>query len=130
MAETLDDSLTNEIHWNRVRAQIRQSGSGLFHMGPTGRSIFRKSCEILLFFCLIASLTASGQSRSGAQSPGADAEQFLTLLVSVREQNGLPLSQQAIVHLSSNLGGLSNIEVTRDAATAAFQNVKIGRAHV
>src|SRR5262250_3748437 len=126
MAETLDDSLTNEIHWNRVRAQIRQSWSGLFHMGPTGRSIFRKSCEILLFFCLIASLTASGQSRSGAQSPGADAEQYLTLLVSVREQNGLPLSQQAIVHLSSSLGGLSNIEVTRDAATASFQGVKGG----
>src|SRR5215470_8314865 len=126
LPKTREDSLTNEMHWNRVRAQIRQSWSGLFHMGPTGRSIYRKSCGIFLLSCLIASLPASGQSRGGAQAPGADAEQFLTLLVSVREQNGLPLSQQAIVHLSSNLGGLSNIEVTRDAATAAFQNVKGG----
>src|SRR5579859_6689519 len=95
-------------------------------MGPTGRSIYQYSFGVLLLFCLLTSLPASGQSRSGAQAPGGDAEQFLTLLVSVREQNGLPLSQQAIVHLSSNLGGMSNIEVTRDAATASFQNVKGG----
>jgi len=95
-------------------------------MGPTGRSIYRTYCGISLFSFLIAALPLMGQVRGGAQAPGGDPEQFLTLLVSVREQNGLPLSQQAIVHLSSNLGGLSNIEVTRDAATASFQNVKGG----
>jgi len=95
-------------------------------MGPTGRSIYRKYCGISLFSFLIAALPVPGQVRGGAQAPGGDPGQYLTLLVSVREQNGLPLSQQAIVHLSSNLGGLSNIEVTRDAATASFQNVKGG----
>ena len=99
-------------------------------MCPTGRLVYSFSFSLssFLLLCLFVSIPAIGQSRGGgvSQAQGTDPESLLTLLVSVREQNGLPLSHQAIVRLSGNLGGLSHIAVTQDAGTASFQNVKGG----
>ena len=50
----------------------------------------------------------------------------LTLFVSVRQRNGIPLDVGATVKLSSVLGGQSILSTTQDAATAAFPNVQGG----
>jgi tetratricopeptide (TPR) repeat protein len=69
-----------------------------------------------------------GQSTGGSlgTSQISNMDRTLTLLVSVREQNGLPLGQQAIVRLSTDLGGQNIMGVTRDGATASFLNMKGG----
>jgi len=50
----------------------------------------------------------------------------LTLLVSVREVSGIPLDRQAIVRLSTRLGGQNTMAVTQDGATATFSDIKGG----
>ncbi len=50
----------------------------------------------------------------------------LTLLVSVREVSGLPLERQAVVRLSTPLGGQNSMAITKDGSTATFPNIKGG----
>jgi len=69
-----------------------------------------------------------GQSTGGTlgTSQITNMNRTLTLQVSVREQNGLPLGQQAIVRLSTDLGGQNIVGVTQDGSTASFLNMKGG----
>src|SRR5215813_53467 len=97
-------------------------------MGPTLRSELRSLLIGLIFVCAFSGASAMGQSTGVnlGTSQITNMNRTLTLQVSVREQNGLPLGQQAIVRLSTDLGGQNIVGVTQDGSTASFLNMKGG----
>src|SRR5215813_12885907 len=87
-----------------------------------------RSLTGLLLICGFLCPSASSQGGNSRQNGGQDPS--LTLFVSVRDANGSPLPQQAIVYLSKDVGGQNAVEMTKNGATAVFQNVKTGNYEI
>jgi tetratricopeptide (TPR) repeat protein len=71
---------------------------------------------------------SSGRGNTGGPVPMQ--QQTATLLVSVRETTGMPLSMGAIVKLGSYAGSLHMTSVTQDTGTATFSDVPAGDYNV
>ncbi len=89
----------------------------------------------LLALLLLGPVAAFAQLGGGA-SPLSSAEiqngldRPLTVLISVRERTGIPLSTNALVKLAPLVGGQAIVAPTTDAATASFPGVHGGEYEV
>ena len=97
--------------------------------------------RVVFIFVLLTSLAFFGSLPSFAQvgggaSPLSSAEiqngldRPLTVLISVRERTGIPLSLNAFVRLSPLAGGQALVVPTTDAATASFPGIHGGEYEV
>jgi TolA-binding protein len=91
---------------------------------------------ILAFLAGLVFLEPLPAFAQGGASPLSSAEiqngmdRPVTVLISVRERTGIPLSVNAIVRLSPLIGGQSLVAPTTDAATASFPGVHGGEYEV
>jgi tetratricopeptide (TPR) repeat protein len=109
----------------------------------TSRSDAKESptARFIAFTCVffLAHISAFAQHPSPPQSAGGQRgipssqmpmDTSVTLLVSVRENTGMPLQVGAFVMLSSIAGSLHVTAATQDAGTAVFPDVKAGEYDV
>jgi tetratricopeptide (TPR) repeat protein len=101
---------------------------------PTARVISQ-----LLFCTVLFTGRAAGQAEQKPPSPGAVEPQAGALLVlappanvyvSVREPNGLPVTENATVKLLCPLAGINISGATNDTAVAQFPNIPAGECTV
>jgi tetratricopeptide (TPR) repeat protein len=71
---------------------------------------------------VLAQRTAGG----GQQAGSVPHETFVTVVVSVREQGGMPLQGSAFVKLSSDFSGVHVTAPTQDGGAATFPNIQTG----
>lgn len=83
---------------------------------------------LLLSFAVRVS--AQQSSGPGRRPSGAPTESFVTVMVSVRESSGMPLSGGAFVKLDSDFSGVHLTEATRDGSTATFPSIKGGEYEI
>src|SRR6202790_2473321 len=89
----------------------------------------------LLFCTLVLTGQAAGQADQGPSKLGAVESQAggslvlappANVYVSVREPNGLPVTENATVKLTCPLADISISELTNDTAQAQFPNIPAG----
>jgi tetratricopeptide (TPR) repeat protein len=117
--------LTNPVGWNSVcKEDFLASPYRTVKMFPDFGLFLRLTLSGLLLLCCVLNVPAGAQTPGPQTSPGSGPT--LTLLVSVREADGLPLSQQAMVHVSREVGGQNFLAMTQNGAMATFQNIAGG----
>jgi triacylglycerol esterase/lipase EstA (alpha/beta hydrolase family) len=79
-------------------------------------------------FSLVAATTAFAQGPGGG--PVAAGETYTTIVVSVRENTGAPLKNDAFVRLSSDFSGLRPTATTQDGGAASFPSIRSGEYQV
>lgn len=99
--------------------------------GLERRTQFLTSLSAGLLLLAFAADSAAQQQPSPRRGPSVQpVESFVTVVVSVRESSGTPLSGGAFVKLYSDFSGVHLTEATRDGSTATFPSIKAGEYEI
>ena len=99
--------------------------------GLEPRAHFLISLSAGLLLLAFAADSAAQQQPSPRRGPSVQpVESFVTVVVSVRESSGMPLSGGAFVKLYSDFSGVHLTEATRDGSTATFPSIKAGEYEI
>jgi hypothetical protein len=89
----------------------------------------RLSAPLVLAALLLAFMTTPALAQRvtvGGPGAGVTQEMLVTVVVSVRENGGMPIQGSAFVKLSSDFSGVHITAPTRDGGAATFPAVRAG----